>query len=147
VPHTPDFLCSFVGSLNFMRLSLKRGAHAILSRAAYRKFGASRSFSRDVGYHRSSPQASYGLRDPVGVPHVRTSVARISYSAALATTTYAAFSQRKPHEVAQRTSLDRKSGIRGPKTMGEAPPELFYPRLVRATLHDPLTPSAKPQPD
>ena len=23
VPHTPDFLCSFVGSQNFMRLSLK----------------------------------------------------------------------------------------------------------------------------
>jgi hypothetical protein len=35
---------SFVGSLNFMRLSLKRAAHAVLSRAAYRKFGASRSF-------------------------------------------------------------------------------------------------------
>jgi hypothetical protein len=36
VPHIPDFLCSL------MRLSLKRGAHAVLSRAAYRKFGASR---------------------------------------------------------------------------------------------------------
>jgi hypothetical protein len=44
VPHTPDFLWSSVGSLNFMRLSLKRGAHEVLSRAAYRKFGASRSF-------------------------------------------------------------------------------------------------------
>jgi hypothetical protein len=38
VPHTPDFLCSFVGSLNFLRLSLNKGAHAVLSRAAYRKF-------------------------------------------------------------------------------------------------------------
>ena len=38
----------------------------------------------------------------LGVPHVRTSVARISYYAAPATITYAAFSQRKPHEVAQR---------------------------------------------
>jgi hypothetical protein len=55
VPHIPDFLWSFVGSLNFMRLSLKRGAHAVLSRAAYRKFGVSRSFLRDVGYHDSSP--------------------------------------------------------------------------------------------
>jgi hypothetical protein len=36
------------------------------------------------------------------VPHVRTSVARISYYALLTTTAYAAFSQRKPHEVAQR---------------------------------------------
>jgi hypothetical protein len=44
VPHIPDFLWSFVGSLNFMRLSLKRGAHAVLSRAAYRKFGVSACF-------------------------------------------------------------------------------------------------------
>jgi hypothetical protein len=44
VPHTPDFLWGSVGSLDFMRLSLKRGAHEVLSRAAYRKFGASRSF-------------------------------------------------------------------------------------------------------
>ena len=44
VPHTPDFLCSFVGSLDFMRLSLKKGAHAVLSRAAYRKFGVSARF-------------------------------------------------------------------------------------------------------
>jgi hypothetical protein len=28
VPHTPDFLWSFVGSRNFLRLSLKKGAHA-----------------------------------------------------------------------------------------------------------------------
>jgi hypothetical protein len=34
VPHIPDFLRSFVGSLDFMRLSLGRGAHAVLSRAA-----------------------------------------------------------------------------------------------------------------
>jgi hypothetical protein len=38
VPHTPDFLWSVVGSLNFLRLSLKRTAHAVLSRAPYRKF-------------------------------------------------------------------------------------------------------------
>jgi hypothetical protein len=52
------------------------------------------------------------------VPHVRTSVARISYYAT--TTAYAAFSQRKPHGLAQATNLDRKSGISGPKTTGEA---------------------------
>jgi hypothetical protein len=38
-----------------------------------------------------------------------------------------AFSQRKPHEVLNAASLDRKSGIRGPKTMGEALPKLFVP--------------------
>jgi hypothetical protein len=31
VPHIRDFLCSFVGSLNCMRLSLNRAAHAVLS--------------------------------------------------------------------------------------------------------------------
>jgi hypothetical protein len=36
------------------------------------------------------------------VPYVRTSVARISYYAGLTTTTHAAFSQRKPHAIAQR---------------------------------------------
>jgi len=40
--------------------------------------------------------------DSVRVTHVCTSVARISYYAARAATTHAAFSQRKPHEVAQR---------------------------------------------
>ena len=59
-------------------------------------------FSRDVGYRRPSPQTSCGLHNSTGVPYVRTSVARISYYAALSTTTHAAFSQRKPHEVAQR---------------------------------------------
>jgi hypothetical protein len=55
VPHIPDFLWSFVGSLNFMRLSLKKGAHAVLSRAAYRKFGASRSFFARCGIPQASP--------------------------------------------------------------------------------------------
>jgi hypothetical protein len=59
VPHIPDFLCSFVGSLNFMRLSLKRGAHAVLSRAAYRKFGASRSFFARCGIPQAFPQTSW----------------------------------------------------------------------------------------
>src|SRR5271156_1876590 len=43
-PHIPDFLWSFVGSADLMRLSLPKGAHAGLSRAAYRKFGVSRVF-------------------------------------------------------------------------------------------------------
>jgi hypothetical protein len=36
---TPDFLWSFVASKHFMRLSLRKGAHADLSRTAYRKSG------------------------------------------------------------------------------------------------------------
>ena len=45
---------------------------------------------------------SHPTCDSVRVPHVRTSVARISYFAELAATAYAAFSQRKPHAVALR---------------------------------------------
>jgi hypothetical protein len=57
VPHIPDFLCSFVGSLNFMRLSLKRAAHAVLSGAAYRKFGASRSSFARCGIPQLCPSS------------------------------------------------------------------------------------------
>jgi hypothetical protein len=57
VPHTPNFLWSFVGSRNFMRLSLMKGAHAVLSRAAYRKFGASRSFFARCGIPQASPSS------------------------------------------------------------------------------------------
>jgi hypothetical protein len=43
IPSTnPDFLWSLPGSLHFMRLSLKKGAHVGLSRAAYRKSGQPR---------------------------------------------------------------------------------------------------------
>ena len=68
VPHTPDFLCSFVGSLNFMRLSLKKSAHADLSRAAYRKFGASRSFFARCGIPQASPRACFGFHRSTRVP-------------------------------------------------------------------------------
>jgi hypothetical protein len=37
VPHPPDLRCGFVGSLNFLRLSLMKGAHAVFSRAAYQE--------------------------------------------------------------------------------------------------------------
>jgi hypothetical protein len=46
-----------VGSLSFMRLSSKRGAHAVLSRAAYRKFGASRSFFARCGIPQAYPSS------------------------------------------------------------------------------------------
>jgi hypothetical protein len=62
VPHISDFLGSFVGSLNFMRLSLMKGAHAVLSRAAYRKFGASRSFFARCGIPQASPSSPWTLR-------------------------------------------------------------------------------------
>src|ERR1700758_2799887 len=38
-PMAPNFLLGPVGSTNFMRLSLKKGAHAAVSRAPCRKFG------------------------------------------------------------------------------------------------------------
>jgi hypothetical protein len=46
-----------------MRLSLKKGAHAVLSRAAYRKFGASRSFFARCGIPQLLP------RDPPPLPN------------------------------------------------------------------------------
>ena len=65
VPHIPDFLRSFVGSLHFMRLSLKKGAHVGLSRAAYRKSGQSTgapsfAFFAKGGIVRSHPLTSHG---------------------------------------------------------------------------------------
>jgi hypothetical protein len=54
VPHILDFLCCFVGSASFLRLSLKEGAHAVISRAAYRKCGVSRSFFARCGIPRTS---------------------------------------------------------------------------------------------
>jgi hypothetical protein len=47
-PH-PRFPVEFRGFTELHRLSLKRGAHTVLSRAAYRKFGASRSFFARCG--------------------------------------------------------------------------------------------------
>jgi hypothetical protein len=35
----PNFLLGPMGSTNFMRLSLKKGAHVAVSRAVCRKFG------------------------------------------------------------------------------------------------------------
>jgi hypothetical protein len=69
VPHTPDFLWSSVGSLNFMRLSLKRGAHAVLSRAAYRKFGASRSFFARCGIPQTFPSSLSRVPYILGIEH------------------------------------------------------------------------------
>ena len=69
------------------------------------------------------PSSLPGRHNSVGVPHVRTSVARISYYAALDTTAYAAFSQRKPHEVTQRHHF--RKGIRDTwaENAGRSPPQ------------------------
>jgi hypothetical protein len=75
VPHTPDFLCSFVDSRVFMRLSLKRAAQAVPSKAAYRKFGASRSFFARCGIPKLSPSSlsrSSQLRRGAPRSHQRT---------------------------------------------------------------------------
>jgi hypothetical protein len=129
VPHTPDFLWSFVGSLNFMRLSLKKGAHAVLSRAAYRKFGASRSFFARCGIPQVSPSSL--LR----VSQLHTGAPRSH--------------QRCPDFLPRSTSrdrvcgflnatnLDRKSSVRGTKTMGEAPQPPFVPDPTLCSLGRP----------
>src|SRR5258708_33267302 len=61
-----------------MRLSLKKGAHAVMSRAAYRKFGASRSFFARCGIPRPYlDREVYITTDSqeIGrVPHVRQGV-------------------------------------------------------------------------
>ena len=61
----------------------------------------------------------------VGVPDVRTSFARISYLPPLATTTDVVSLKESRMKVLEITKLDRKSGIRGPKMMGEAQPQPF----------------------
>jgi hypothetical protein len=55
-PH-PRFPVWLRGSLNFMRPSLKKGARAVVSRVAYRKFGASRSFFARCGIPQLSPSS------------------------------------------------------------------------------------------
>jgi hypothetical protein len=95
--------------------------------------------SRDVGYHRLRPQTAAGLHNTVRVPYVRTSVARIPTN------------QHQPRQrlrlslKGSRTNslnaiaLDRNSGIRGPKTMGEAQPKSLIPDpkllLIKSKIH------------
>jgi hypothetical protein len=55
-PH-PRFPVEFRGFPELLRLSLKRAAHAVLSKAAYRKFGASRSFFARCGIPQASPSS------------------------------------------------------------------------------------------
>jgi hypothetical protein len=67
------------------------------------------------------PQICCGPRNSARVPHVRTSVARISDYGALATRPRMRLSLKESRmKLLNATKLDRKSGIRGPKTMGEA---------------------------
>src|ERR1700722_14000899 len=58
VPHTPEFPVKSVGVADLMRLSLMKGAHAVLSRAAYRKIGYLARFWRDVGIDCSQTRTS-----------------------------------------------------------------------------------------
>jgi hypothetical protein len=51
------------------------------------------------------------------VPHVRTSVARISYTQAVARTRMRLSLKESRMKLLNATNLDRKSGIRGPKTI------------------------------
>jgi hypothetical protein len=80
-----------------------------------------------MGYRRSLPQACRGPHNSKRVPYVRPSVARISYYAALATTTHAAFSQRKPHEVAQCHQPQQEIPDTWAENDGRSPTKPFRP--------------------
>jgi hypothetical protein len=86
-------------------------------------------FSRDVGFRRPPPQACCGTHNSVGVPHVRTSVARISYSQHWPRQRMRLSLKESRMKLLNATNLDRKSGIREPKTMGEALNSLSYRTL------------------
>ncbi len=49
VPHTPDFLLTWVGPMNFMRLSLKKAAHAYVLRSLLQEIRVSRLFFARYG--------------------------------------------------------------------------------------------------
>jgi hypothetical protein len=57
--------------------------------------------------------------------HVRTSVARISYKAALSATAFAAFSQRKPHGLAQHHQPRQEIRDTWAENDGRSPPQFF----------------------
>jgi hypothetical protein len=70
VPKIPDFLCSFVDSASFMRLSLMKGAHVDVSRAVYRKFGCISLVLCEMWETRTS---TYPSRKPTVLVEMRTS--------------------------------------------------------------------------
>jgi hypothetical protein len=77
------------------------------------------------GIPQVSPSSPSRADRSVRVPHVRNSVPRISCYALLATTRMRLSLKESRMKLRKATNLDRKSGIRGPKTMGEAQPEPF----------------------
>src|SRR5271166_5625310 len=109
-----------------MRLSLMKGAHAVLSRAAYRKFGASRSFFARCGILQVSPSDLSPADGSTRVPLVRPAyvgrkrwATRISSCTALAMTTYAVSRKGNRMMLISATHLDRK--------FGGSPPQPFVP--------------------
>jgi hypothetical protein len=73
IPSTnPDFLWSLVNSLHFMRLSLKEGAHVVLSRVAYRKSGQSTGCPMRLARVKASVLPAVSA--PMRLPRVKASV-------------------------------------------------------------------------
>jgi hypothetical protein len=70
-PHIPDFLWSFVGSLNFMRLSLKRAAARSCPELRTGNAGHLARF-REMWDTRPPRRAAGGPRDPHGCPRFAT---------------------------------------------------------------------------
>ncbi len=127
VPHTPDFLWSFVGSLNFMRLSLKeRRTRGPVQSCVQEIRGISLVF-REMWATASRPSSlprSPPLRTGAPCSHQRTWAEndgrpQISYFALLARATCAALLKESRMKLRNVTTFERESGIRGPKTMGD----------------------------
>src|ERR1700691_3091651 len=73
----PNFPCSLVASAHFMRLSLMKAAHAVVSSAEYRKFGFACSiFSVNVSFASSlkGKFSPFGENEPYLVNSVRPEI-------------------------------------------------------------------------
>ena len=118
-----------------MRLSLKKGAHAVLSSAAYRKFEVSAWFWQmwDTAGLPLKPltdsTTTYGCPTfaPAYVGRKRWAT-RISYFALLATTTCAALRKESRMQIIKATGLHRKSGGSPTTAFRFRPYDLFLSR-------------------
>jgi hypothetical protein len=112
-----------------MRLSLKRAAHAVLSRVAYRKFGASRSFFARCGIPQVSPSSLVRVLQIHGCPTFAPALPGFPTKQHWPRPRMRLSLKESRTKLLNATYLDRKSGIRGPKTMGEALRQPFVPGL------------------
>jgi hypothetical protein len=96
------------------------------------------------GVPQAFPSSLFRAHRSTRVPRVRTSVARISYYAKLTMTTYAAFSQRKPHQVVQRRQPRQEIRDAWAENDGRRPPQHFVPDPARCHPERPKCLSSPP---